>query len=89
MNLVSNDPINIMLSVFEDNNGTISVANAPKMTPRTKHIAVKYHFFKQNIGEEQSIIIKKIDTDLQIVNIFTKGVPHDKFDKLCLLLCGW
>jgi hypothetical protein len=36
----------IKSTVFEDNNGAISIATAVKMTPRTKYIAVKYHFFK-------------------------------------------
>jgi histone deacetylase 1/2 len=31
--------------VFEDNNGALSLATAPKITPRTKHIGVKYHHF--------------------------------------------
>ena len=32
-------------TVFEDNNGAIALATAPKMNARTKHIAVKYHHF--------------------------------------------
>ncbi len=71
MNIISKHPIKINSSVFEDNNGALTVALAPKMTPRTKHIAVKYHFFKDHIGEEKGVIIKKIDTDNQIADIFT------------------
>jgi hypothetical protein len=33
-------------TIFEDNNGAISTATAVRMTPHTKHIAMKYHFFK-------------------------------------------
>ena len=89
MQLVSKEPIKISSSVFEDNNGAISVATVPKMTPRTKHIAVKYHFFKELIGEDKGIVIKKIDTNVQIADIFTKGLNADKFEKLRVLLCGW
>ena len=45
------------LTIFEDNNGALALATAPKLTPRTKHIAVKYHFFKEHIGEEKGIQI--------------------------------
>ncbi len=76
-------------SIFEDNNGCISVATAPKLSPRTKHIGVRYHFFKDQIGEEKGIIIKKIVTDEQIADIFTKGLGEEKFQYLRSLLCGW
>ena len=33
-------------TVFEDNNGAIELANEPKYRPRTKHINVKYHHFR-------------------------------------------
>ena len=32
--------------VFEDNNGCIATAKAPKLSPRTKHIAIKYYFVR-------------------------------------------
>jgi hypothetical protein len=35
--------------VFEDNNGALTLANVPRLTPRSKHIAVKYHFFRQHV----------------------------------------
>ena len=35
----------IQCKVFEDNASCIKVAKAPTMTPRTKHIALKYHHF--------------------------------------------
>jgi hypothetical protein len=51
----------IKSTVFEDNNGDISTATAVKMTPRTKHIAVKYHFFKSHINVGTGISLAKID----------------------------
>ena len=32
-------------TVFEDNQGTLQLARALRMTPRTKHYGIKYHFF--------------------------------------------
>jgi hypothetical protein len=36
----------VKCTVFEDNNGALKLATAPKMRPCTKHIAVKYHHFR-------------------------------------------
>ena len=44
-------------TVFEDNNGALQLAKAPNISPRTKHIVVKYHFFRDKIGEEKGIVI--------------------------------
>ena len=39
-------------AVYEDNDGAIVVTRSPRMTPTSKHIAVKYHWFRQNIGNK-------------------------------------
>jgi hypothetical protein len=62
MKLEGGATVAIKTTVFEDNNGAISTAKAVKMTPRTKHIAVKYFFFKSHIGEGTGIELVKIDT---------------------------
>ena len=38
-------------NVYEENNGSIVVAKNPRMTPTSNHIAVKYHWFRQNVGK--------------------------------------
>ena len=43
--VVKNIPPMIKWKIFEDNVSCIKVATAPNITPRTKHIALKYHFF--------------------------------------------
>ena len=47
-------------TVYEDNNGSIVVAKSPRMTPSSKHIAVKYHWLRQNFGKE--FVIWKIES---------------------------
>jgi hypothetical protein len=76
-------------TVFEDNNGAIATATAVKMTPRTKHIAVKYHFFKSHLDVGTGISLAKINTNLQKADIFTKGLAPQKFAEIRKLLCGW
>lgn len=34
--------------LFADNTGAYELAKAPKMPPRTKHIALKYHHFREH-----------------------------------------
>jgi hypothetical protein len=34
---------------FEDNVGAETLAKVPKMTPRTKQIAIKYHHFREAV----------------------------------------
>jgi hypothetical protein len=78
----------VFSKVFEDNKGAIAVATAPAMTSRTKHINVKYHFFKSHIGEDKGIVIEHIGTEEQIADIFTKGLCARLFVKLRDKLMG-
>ena len=66
-------------TVFEDNNGAIATSNAVKMSPRTKHIGVKYHFFKIHIDADKGILLEKIDTLIQKADILTKGMTPENF----------
>ena len=59
-------------TIYEDNNGSIFLATNPRMTPTLKHIAVKYHWFRQHVGKE--LVIWKIESENQKADIFTKGL---------------
>ena len=75
-------------TVFEDNKGCVELANAPKMRPRTKHIAIKYHHFRSHVARGD-IKIQWIDTKHQLADIFTKPLAEPLFAFLRLLLLGW
>jgi hypothetical protein len=34
---------------FEDNSGALELARRPKLRPRTKHINIKYHHFREHV----------------------------------------
>jgi hypothetical protein len=36
---------------FEDNSGALEMARTPKMRPRTKHLNIKFHHFREAVGE--------------------------------------
>ena len=75
-------------TVYEDNNGAIRVATCPRLTPTSKFIAVKYHWFRQHV-ENKEIRIQKVDTSLQKADIFTKSLTRQNFVDARKLLCGW
>ena len=67
--------------VLEDNNIFIRVADSPKFTPRTKHVANKYHHFINHVTDK-TISIFPIDTKDQLADIFTKPLNRVIFRKL-------
>ena len=78
--------------MFEDNKGAIHLAKRPDLTPRARHLSVKYHQFKENLGADKDgdgISIQWVPTNLQIADVFTKGVGPLKFKPLRDLLMGW
>jgi len=75
-------------TAYEDNKGAIELANAPKMGPRTKHINIKYHHFRNAI-DKKKIEIEYIDTHEQLADIGTKPLEPKSFEKLRNMLIGW
>ena len=73
-------------TIYEENNGSIVVATSPRMTPKSKHIYVKYHWFRQHVGRE--FVIRKIKSENQTADIFTKGLQGEIFLGIIKLLCG-
>ena len=79
---------NINCTVFEDNVGAIEVATTPKYRPRTKHMAVRFHHFRDHVARGD-INIKHVRTQDQLGDLFTKPLPLVQFRKLRLLIMGW
>jgi hypothetical protein len=74
--------------VFEDNSGALIMAQSPKIRPRTKHINIKYHHFRQAV-EDKEVSIHAIDTKDQLADVFTKPLGTDLFLKFRKLILGW
>ena len=75
-------------TIHEDNRGALELAIEPKFRPRTKHIATKYHHFRNAVAKGR-IKILSIDTKEQQADIFTKPLPKPQFEKLRKLIMGW
>ena len=86
-------------TIFEDNQGCLSLVNVPKMSPRNKYLALKYHWFRSHIGPEtfdpntkefsKGFIAKYIPSEEQKADIFTKSLPPAQFKVIRKLLMGW
>jgi hypothetical protein len=72
---------NVHCKAFEDNSGALELARLPKMRPRTKHINIKYHHFREHV-RLGIIKIFPISTENQLADIFTKPLPQNLFLRL-------
>lgn len=81
-------PPKVYCRVFEDNQSCIAVAELKKPPTRTKHIAIKYHHFR-NLVHKKVIRISCIDTKNQVADILTKPVEDNQFFELMHMIIGW
>ena len=82
-------PSLVRSTVFEDNQGCLSLVNVPKMSPRNKYLALKYHFFRDAIGEKKGIVALYIRSEVQKADIFTKSLAMTDFERIKKLVMGW
>ena len=73
-------------TVYEVNSEDIVVTTNPRMTPISKYIAVNYHWFRQHVGKE--FVIRKIESENQKADIFTKGLQGEIFVRIRKFLCS-
>ena len=87
---VDRDKIATVTTCWEDNAGCLILANLkePQTTPRSKFYAIKLHWFKEQLVPEQ-IEIKKVNTEYQKADLWTKPFTKEKLEQLRLLVCGW
>jgi Reverse transcriptase (RNA-dependent DNA polymerase)/GAG-pre-integrase domain len=74
--------------VFEDNSGALAMAQSPKMRPRTRHMNLKYHHFREAVSRGY-ISIHAINTLEQVADILTKPLAEMQFKKLRKMMMGW
>ena len=69
---------NFNCTVHEDNQSCISMATKQKFSPRTKHIALKYHHFRSFVDSKQ-IEVQYINTHDQLADCLTKPLGTNLF----------
>ena len=75
----------IPTTLFCDNQGAIRLSKDSTFHARTKHIDIHFHFIQQTISSGH-ITLKYCPTNEMIADIFTKSLPHIKFQKFRNLL---
>ena len=83
----SSTPI-IRYKVFEDNSSALEMATIHKFQPRTKHINVKLHHFRDYVSRGE-VIIKPISTIQQLVDYLTKPLTIESLLPLRKSVMGW
>ncbi|GKD53274.1 hypothetical protein Tco_1286661, partial [Tanacetum coccineum] len=75
------------IPIYCDSKSTIAISYNPVQHSRTKHIAVRYHFIKENV-EKGTIELYFVKTDYQLAELFTKALLVDRFNYLVRRLGG-
>ena len=89
----ANFPVNngtpvVTCKVFEDNAGALEMARTPKMRPRTKHMNIKYHHFREAVANKQ-VTLHSVASEDQVADILTKPLSYEAFVKLRYEMLGW
>jgi hypothetical protein len=73
-------------TLHEDNNGCMTLAKMEpgRMTPRSKHYGVKYHWFRTKLK-----LRSKSNGSLQKADFLTKALRTKVFENNRKLTCGW
>ncbi len=70
LNLLDKD-LKVVLRMFVDNKGTVQFANQPRISRRSKHIEVRYHWINKQV-EKKTLVIIHVPSDLNLSNFLTK-----------------
>ena len=66
-------------TIYTDNQSALAVARNPVFHARTKHIEVHYHYVRERLSAGEKISLAYVPTEDNLVDIFTKALPREKF----------
>lgn len=69
------------ITIFEDNEGTISLGENATLSRRSKHIDIRYHAIREQIEKKYIRVIHR-ETKNQYADIMTKGLPREQHEYL-------
>jgi hypothetical protein len=72
--------LNKPVIIYADNTSAIALTKNPEYYARTKHIAVRYHFLRQEV-QARSICFEYISTKEQAADGFTKPLTSIMFKR--------
>ncbi|GJZ59901.1 retrovirus-related pol polyprotein from transposon TNT 1-94, partial [Tanacetum coccineum] len=69
------------IPLYSDSKSAIALSCNTVQHSRTKHIAVRYHFIKEQV-ENEVVELYFVKTDYQLADIFTKALARERFEFL-------
>ncbi|GJW44150.1 retrovirus-related pol polyprotein from transposon TNT 1-94 [Tanacetum coccineum] len=69
------------IPMYCDSNSVITISCNPVQHSRTKHINIWYHFIKEHV-EKGTVELYFFGTEYQLVDLFTKALPKERFEYL-------
>ena len=63
-----------------DNQGALALAKNPEFHPRTKHIAVRYHFIR-DLVKAGLVTVEYVPTAVMLADVMTKPLDRVKFEQ--------
>jgi len=78
----------VYCKVFEDNSAALEIARVPKIRPRTRHINVIYHHFRNEVAN-QRLKLFPIRTNDQLGDLLTKQQEASLFYSHRKRILGW
>jgi len=67
--------------LYCDNTSAINLTKNPIQHSKTKNIEIKHHFIRDHV-QKGDYEIQFVKTENQLVDLFTKPLARDRFDKL-------
>ena len=71
--------------IYEDNQSAIAMTKNPQFHGRTKHIAIKYLFIREQVNDG-TVNIQYCSTKNMLADMLTKPLASTQFSKLCSLI---
>ena len=89
LNLDDKVKTDFRVTIWEDNNGCLTLASLDpgQNTPRSKFYDSKVHWFRSHLSD--LITVKKVSTEDQLADLFTKPLTREVFERLRVKLMGW
>ena len=92
-NLKYGDRVSTLSTVFEDNRAAkiLATTDPPHLTPRSKSLAVRYHWFRSHLGLKngKGIIIEDVQSALNKADFLTKALARAMFQANRLAVSRW
>jgi histone deacetylase 1/2 len=72
--------------IYCDNEAALALSSNPTSFQRAKHIDIKY-FYLRDLVQSKSIVLKKVSSELNTADIFTKALAGPVYNRHCNSLC--